>query len=63
MTEPVPAGVPKGDVSLGDLKLNPGRAVQQYELAFMRAVVAGLADAETGDSIPLAEVRVQLGLS
>ena len=92
MKQPVPTRFSEDVVPLGDLKLNPGRVVQQTgathrpvlltshgrgvavlqslqayeeqqdELAFMRSVVAGLADAEAGDTIPLADVRVQLGL-
>ncbi len=34
----------------------------QEERAFMRAVVAGLADLEEGRDVPLAEVRRRLGL-
>jgi prevent-host-death family protein len=34
----------------------------QDELAFMRAVVAGLADIETGRVVGLAEARTRLGL-
>lgn len=34
----------------------------QDELAFMRAVVAGLADADAGHTVSLDEARQQLGL-
>ena len=79
-------------MSLGDLKLNPGRVVQQTgstqrpvlltshgrgvavlqslqayeaqqdELAFLRAVVTGLADADAGRVVPLESAKQSLGL-
>ena len=35
---------------------------RQEQIAFMRAVVDGLADAEAGRVLPLAEVQARLGL-
>lgn len=51
-------------VPLTDLKVNPGRVVKHTteERAFMRAVVAGLADLEAGREVSLDETKVRLGL-
>ena len=53
-------------VSLTDLKATPGK-IAEYELvaedgAFIRAVVAGLADIEAGREVSWSEARKRLGL-